>query len=59
MSRRARFLLRKTNTSPEGKHIIGFGFTVGWWPCLRAPFIRLSAGNFIIEVWYGAASYRC
>lgn len=35
----------------------GYGARVGYWPCLRAPFIEVSIGKHRFAVWYGLPSY--
>lgn len=34
-----------------------FGLQVGWWPCLRGPFISLAFNRRRYEVWFGLPSY--
>jgi hypothetical protein len=47
-----------TRTSPTGKHAVGLGVSVGWWPCYRSPYVKLDVGRHKISVWYGGPSYR-
>lgn len=55
---RLRWIHRRTPTKPRtDQHSLGFGLKVGYWPCLRAPFVAIYAGSHIFEVWYGHASY--
>lgn len=35
-----------------------FRLAFGWWPCLRAPFVQLSIGHMMWDVWYGDPSYK-
>lgn len=30
---------------------------VGYWPCLRAPFVQVAVGKHLFELWYGLPSY--
>ena len=49
-------MVRPTNHSPEGRRVIKIGVSLGYWPCLCAPSIRLNAGVHVVEVWYGTQS---
>jgi hypothetical protein len=48
----------RTKVSPGGKHALGFGLRVGYWPCLRAPYVQLSFGSRRLDIWHGDPSYR-
>ncbi len=54
--RKFHYSIRKGQESQEGKPVLAFGMRVGYWPCLRAPFISLSLWNLRIDVWHGLAS---
>lgn len=55
---RPRWMTRRTKQRPEdGKYAQSFGARVGYWPCLRAPFVSIYAGSRVFEVWVGWASY--
>jgi len=41
-----------------GEPVYAFGARVGWWPCLRAPFISITLGRWVVEVWHGLPSYK-
>ncbi len=56
-NRRIRFLLRTTKKN-NNKHVLRFGFCFGYWPCLRSPYLQLSIGIYIFELWYGYCSYK-
>jgi len=43
--RRLRTGVRKTRVSSDGKHALKFGLGVGYWPCLRGPYVQLYAGT--------------
>lgn len=59
MSRRLRFMARRTKQQPiTDRHVIAFGVRVGYWPCLRAPFISLSVGTWQFDLWHGLRSRR-
>lgn len=54
---RLRWMLRRTTArSPKGVYVSRFGLSVGYWPCLRAPFVQLSLGSRHFELWYGLPS---
>lgn len=46
--------LRHSRTAPRsGQHAYAFGARIGYWPCLRAPFVVLDIAKWRAEVWYG------
>lgn len=51
------FTISKAKTSPEGKPVQALGIKVGYWPCLKAPFVSLCVSNRIIDLWWGEPSY--
>jgi hypothetical protein len=51
--------IRRQRQREDGRYVWGFGARLGYWPCLRAPFIRFDVATWIIEVWYGLPSYVC
>lgn len=54
---RLRWIWRENKRSPRGVPIFAVGLRIGYWPCLRAPFISVSLGFVAVDVWYGLASY--
>lgn len=54
---RPRGLIRRTKQREDGRHAQSFGARVGYWPCLRAPFISLYFGSRVFEAWVGYPSY--
>ena len=34
------------------------GCKVGYWPCLRGPFVQVTVGPFRIDAWYGLPSNK-
>lgn len=58
MTRRFRHMIRHNRKSPEGKPALSFGVRVGYWPCLKAPFISLACGPISLDFWHGLPSYR-
>lgn len=43
------FARRLTAKGRDGKHVTHFGMRVGYWPCLRAPFIEFGFGRWVFE----------
>lgn len=54
---RPRSSVRSQRRREDGRPVLSLGVRVGYWPCLRAPFIRLDLGPRIVEVWVGWPSY--
>ena len=50
--------VRETSKKPNGPHVQQLGVRVGYWPCLRAPFVQVAFGHFMYELWYGEPSYK-
>ncbi len=44
--------------SPAGRPSWGFGLRVGYWPCLRGPYLQIALGTRRLDVWHGLPSYR-
>lgn len=57
MTWRPRATARRQQQRSDGKHVLGFGLRAGYWPCLRAPFVRLDFAHYIFEVWVGYRSH--
>lgn len=55
--RRLWLTVSRSKTSPGGSHVQAIGLKVGYWPCLRAPFVSLCVGSRIIDLWWGLPSY--
>ena len=34
------------------------GIRIGYWPCIKSPFIQFAIGKYIFDFWYGLPSYR-
>lgn len=50
--------VRPTRRSADGEPVIGFGVRVGYYPCLRGPFIQFSVWRWAVDFWHGYASAR-
>ena len=35
-----------------------FGVKLGYWPCLKAPFVEVAFGRRRYDLWYGLPSYK-
>lgn len=50
---------KRNKTSPSGSVAVGFGVRVGFWPCLKAPFLQVEVFRWHVSVWHGyAAAWR-
>lgn len=36
---------------------VGFGSRVGYWPCLRAPYVQIAFLFWRVDIWHGLASH--
>lgn len=54
---RPRIALRRSKSSPTGRHVQSLGVRFGYWPCLRAPFVSFDLGSWRLDVWYGLPGY--
>ena len=53
---RLRAMVRKSTRGEPG-YALGYGLRVGYWPCLRAPYVQVALHHWRVEVWYGLPSY--
>ena len=58
MGIRLRAALRNTARSEDGRSVIRLGVCVGYWPCLRAPFLQVGLGRVTLDIWFGMPSYK-
>lgn len=56
--KRLHWAKRQSTRSPGGAAVCNLGLCIGYWPCLEAPFARVSLGHYHYELWYGLPSYR-
>ena len=54
---RPRYSFSTTRPSPEGKLAFEVGVKVGYWPCLKGPFVSLCVGRRRLDLWIGLPSY--
>jgi len=57
MARRFRLEVR-TSKERDGRFALGYGLRVGYWPCLKAPFLQVAFYRWRVEVWHGLPSYQ-
>ena len=57
MRRGLHFMRRLTDKNERGEHVVLLRFGVGYWPCLRAPFVQLGIGRHLLDLWYGEPSH--
>lgn len=48
---------RRSKQSPQNRHAQSFGVRVGYWPCLKAPFVSLDIASHRWDIWHGLPSY--
>lgn len=58
MKWRPRAQLRRTRTSPDGRHVQALGLRFGYWPCLAAPFVTIDVASFRLDLWCGLPGYE-
>lgn len=56
--RKFRWHVRRNKESPEHQPSIGFGLRLGWWPCLRGPYLQVAFLYWRLDMWHGLPSYR-
>lgn len=56
--RKFRAQYRRSRVSATGKHAFSVGIRLGYWPCLKAPFVAIDLGTRRLEVWHGLRSYK-
>lgn len=50
-------MVRSQRKRQDGRLVWAFGARVGYWPCLKALFIRFDLGPIIAEAWVGWPTY--
>lgn len=50
---RPRYIKRRTKQRKDGKYAWSFGARIGYWPCMRAPNMRIDFSIWQIYVWCG------
>lgn len=54
---RPRSMARRSRQRADGRYVWNFGLRVGYWPCLRAPFVTIDYGTHALDLWVGWRSY--
>jgi len=57
-ARRLRAGVSRTRANEHGRHALAFGASIGYWPCLHAPYLQISFGSRRLDMWHGPPSYR-
>lgn len=60
MTRRAFHAQRRPTTAQPmtGRSVISFGARIGYWPCLKAPFVSVTFWKWNFDVWHGLPSRK-
>jgi hypothetical protein len=56
--RRFRFFIERTKRSPEGRHAHGYGLRIGYWPCVKGPYLQVAFAIWRADLWHGLAGKR-
>lgn len=56
--KRLRVQIYESQTSKDGRHSLGFGGRLGYWPCLNAPYVHFAFAKWRFDFWYGLPGYR-
>ena len=57
MTMRIRAATRTGKCSAEGRYTLAYGLRLGYWPCLKAPYIQVAFHRWRFELWFGLPSY--
>lgn len=53
-----RFSIRPTPSNHLGEQAIYLSLRVGYYPCLKAPFIQVCLFFWRIDFWYGLPTHK-
>jgi hypothetical protein len=56
--RRLRVQARRMKRSPGGRDQFALGLRLGYWPCLRAPYVQLVLLCWRFDLWFGLPTYN-
>jgi hypothetical protein len=42
---------------PDGANQLALGLRVGYWPCLRGPYVQVVFACWRFEAWFGLPGY--
>lgn len=51
-------MAKKIRTAIRDLEHLSFGFRVGYWPCLKGPYVQIVFAGYRLEVWWGLPSYK-
>lgn len=43
----------RTGKSDGDRYVSAYGFRIGYWPCMEAPYFQLALGKHRFEIWHG------
>lgn len=55
---RLRWQVRRSRQSKGGRYAQSIGVRLGYWPCLKAPFVALDLGSVRVDIWFGLPGYK-
>lgn len=47
------YSVRRNKTSITGQYTKALGLRVGYFPCLKGPFIEIAVWSYSLAIWYG------
>lgn len=47
------FEIHRNKQSPTRRYAWAFGMRLGYWPCVRGPFVQLSFAIWVMSFWIG------
>jgi hypothetical protein len=57
--RALRWRHKRSKTRPDDqRHAQTLGLRLGYWPCLRAPYVSVEVGSHRWDLWWGLPSYE-
>lgn len=53
-----RCMVRDAKRSPDNRQQWSLGLRIGYWPCLRGPYVQVAVLCWVVDLWYGLPSYK-
>ena len=50
--------MRKFRAQIKDLEYVSFGFRLGYWPCLKAPYLQIVFAGWRCDFWWGLPSYK-
>lgn len=50
--------VRKLRGMIKDMEYVSFGFRLGYWPCLKAPYVQIVFAGYRCDFWWGLPSYK-